>query len=100
MPSHSLFADTGFSQLLSYASAPHVWVMKDPRLCLTLPVWFPFMEKPPALVWTYRHPLEVMLSLEERVDYNFGFTRGLEMWLAYTKSAVKAAAGMCVVRTR
>ena len=44
---------------LSHYAGMSEWMQKDPRMCLTMPVWFPFFERPPAVVWTYRHPLEV-----------------------------------------
>jgi hypothetical protein len=41
-------------------------LLKDPRLCLTLRSWLPLFRKLPAVVFTYRHPIEVCQSLVAR----------------------------------
>ena len=41
------------------------WVLKDPRLCLTLPWWMPLLEVPVAVL-LYRDPLEITRSLNHR----------------------------------
>ncbi len=51
--------------LLLNMDAHRPWVMKDPRLCLTLPYWMPFLEVPVA-VMVYRNPLEIAHSLVQR----------------------------------
>lgn len=44
------------------------WIQKDPRMCMTLRTWLPFLKKPPAVIITYRHPAEVGHSVvRERV---------------------------------
>src|ERR1019366_1440121 len=51
-----------------FADAP-AFVIKDPRLCLTLPVWLPALRAAGAAVavlLVIRHPAEVMRSLFER----------------------------------
>ena len=39
-------------------------VMKDPRLCLTLPLWRSVLTSEPIAVLVYRGPMEVALSLQ------------------------------------
>ena len=45
------------------AHAP--WVLKDPRLCLTLPFWRPLLSRPVAVVVS-RNPAEIATSLRTR----------------------------------
>ena len=72
------------------------WVLKDPRLCLTLPVWRPWMEVP-VCVLPYRAPLEVAQSLQAR--NGLSLTHGIALWERYTLGALAASAGLprCVV---
>ena len=37
-------------------------VMKDPRLCLTLPLWRRALARDPVAILVYRDPVEVALS--------------------------------------
>lgn len=67
------------------------WVMKDPRLCVTLPVWRPYLEIP-LCVMVYRDPLEIAKSLQIR--NGFSLQHGLALWEAYTLSALNAASGL------
>ena len=50
--------------LNKYKFSPYL--LKDPRLCITLPIWLKLVEEEPAIVFTYRHPLEVAMSLKSR----------------------------------
>lgn len=67
------------------------WVMKDPRLCATLPVWRPYLEIP-VCVMVYRDPLEIARSLQIRNGFSLQY--GLALWEAYTLSALNAASGL------
>ena len=52
-------AEDALKSIVTDLDALHLWVMKDPRLCLTLPSWMPFRDTPvPALI--FREPLEVL----------------------------------------
>jgi len=76
------------------------WLQKDPRMCLALPVWLKLLgDRPPAIVFTYRHPLEVALSLQKRGS-RIHVTRGLHMWIAYNMRALQNSKGLCIVRTK
>ncbi len=72
------------------------WVLKDPRLCLTLPVWRPLMEVP-VCVLPHRAPLEVAQSLQAR--NGLSLTHGIALWERYTLGALAASMGLprCVV---
>ena len=42
------------------------WMLKDPRLCITLRAWLPLLNFYPAILFSYRHPMDVALSLHTR----------------------------------
>lgn len=67
---------------------PHrPWVIKDPRLCLTLAAWLPRLEMA-QVVMPLRHPIEVAVSLQNR--NGFPLDVGLALWEAYSLEAVRA----------
>ncbi|GIX34501.1 MAG: hypothetical protein KatS3mg126_0280 [Lysobacteraceae bacterium] len=70
------------------------WVLKDPRISLTLPFWRPLLEAP-VCVLPLRHPLEIAQSLRMRN----GFAPELSVALTdcYLRSALANAAGLDVV---
>lgn len=88
------------------------WLQKDPRNCITLKAWLNArkMDKEPAIVFTYRHPLEVAMSLvtRDKLRYN-SFKRRVEkpltlawclkLWIAYNMRAIQNSKGLCIVRT-
>jgi len=67
------------------------WVMKDPRLCLTLPCWRKFLEVPVAVI-VWRHPLECARSLEMRNGMPKEW--GLALWEYHAVGALNASADM------
>jgi hypothetical protein len=98
------------------------WIQKDPRNCITLPTWLALMNNEPAILFTYRHPLEVSLSLMKReggnhsttatttnttnttttttttttsTNTNWTLTRGLELWILYNQKALQHSQGLC-----
>ncbi|KAI2510202.1 sulfotransferase family [Fragilaria crotonensis] len=46
--------------------------------------------------FTYRHPLEVAMSLKKR-ERDFTLEHGLRLWIIYNRRAVENSAGMCRV---
>mmetsp|Transcript_31864 Transcript_31864/g.93631 ORF Transcript_31864/g.93631 Transcript_31864/m.93631 type:complete len:598 (-) Transcript_31864:2068-3861(-) len=72
------------------------WLWKDPRLCITIKTWLPLLKTEPAIIFTYRHPLEVAMSLEKRED-DFDLEHGLRIWIAYNVRAVQNMKGTCQV---
>ena len=84
---------------LSILSKHDVWMQKDPRMCVTLPSYFPFFKKPPAVVFTYRDPLEVAMSMNKRDPKIFSIQRVLRLWLLYNKYALTSSEGLCTVYT-
>ncbi len=67
------------------------WVMKEPRLCETLPAWIPFLEVPIA-IFVYRHPVEVALSLKKRNGLSMAVA--IALWEKYNLDALAATAAM------
>jgi O-antigen biosynthesis protein len=61
------------------------WVMKDPRLCLLLPLWRPLLETP-VCVHVARHPLATARSLEKRDGFPLHF--GAALWEHYNARAL------------
>lgn len=71
------------------------WMQKDPRMCITVKTWLKLMKHEPAVLFTYRHPLEVALSLQSREK--FSLDHGLRLWIVYNMRAIQNTAGMCRV---
>lgn len=62
------------------------FIMKDPRLSLTFPVWEPYLQKPVVLVMT-RHPTAVARSIQRR-DNSLYEGLGVRVWERYTRAAL------------
>jgi hypothetical protein len=73
--------------IVSELDAFRPWVMKDPRLCLTLPCWIPILEAP-IVVLVYRDPLEVISSLQQR---GMRPEHSLSLWEHYVVGALNAS---------
>lgn len=86
----------GLSFLNDENNAP--WLQKDPRMCITLPTWLKLMPIQPAVIFTYRHPLEVAQSLKKR-EKNFALEHGLRLWIIYNMRAIQNSEGLCRVVT-
>lgn len=67
------------------------WVMKDPRLCLLLPLWRPLLETP-ICVHVARHPLATAQSLEKRDRFPLHF--GAALWEEYNARALLVSSGL------
>ncbi|KAL3811904.1 hypothetical protein ACHAXA_001429 [Cyclostephanos tholiformis] len=97
------------------------YLQKDPRMCITLTTWLKLLDDEPAIVFTYRHPLEVALSLKSREaemkkrkiekEGNKTMTgnednldeitmeRGFLLWITYNMRALQNSMGLCRVFT-
>ncbi|MEQ8927621.1 MAG: sulfotransferase, partial [Fulvivirga sp.] len=82
--------DKKAKQLIINLDAFRPWFLKEPRFCLTLPLWKRHLEVP-IIIFIYRHPLEVAKSLEYRNGYSLEY--GLAMWERYTELAIEHSAG-------
>eukprot|EP01119_Soliformovum_irregulare_P023676 TRINITY_DN8319_c0_g1_i3.p1 TRINITY_DN8319_c0_g1~~TRINITY_DN8319_c0_g1_i3.p1 ORF type:complete len:167 (+),score=32.08 TRINITY_DN8319_c0_g1_i3:413-913(+) len=66
-------------------------MMKDPRMCLTLPVWRKVIKNPFVIV-AYRNPIGVAKSLVKRNQFNFDFS--LALWEKYMSAALETSKGL------
>lgn len=75
-------------RVLSAFDPSEVWVIKDPRLSLTLPFWLPLVDRSAAVV-CLRSPRDVAASLHVR-DPNGPLSRRdwTAVWLEYTAAAL------------
>lgn len=67
-------------------------VIKDPRLCLTLPVWHEFVAAPAHVVMV-RDPRKIAASLMAAFPDSFTTDFLLALWQKYMQSAMAALAG-------
>lgn len=75
------------------------WMLKDPRLCITFRSWLPFLNFIPAVIFTYRHPLDVAMSMHKRDFEQFAISKGLKLWYVYNKMAVTQSHDLCRIVT-
>jgi GT2 family glycosyltransferase/glycosyltransferase involved in cell wall biosynthesis len=64
------------------------WVLKDPRLCLTLPLWRPLLDSPVCIL-PHRSPTEIARSINARDQLSL--PHGIALWELYTLSALRAS---------
>lgn len=79
--SFSLHAEAIGRILENLGSGP--WVLKDPRLCLTLDAVLSLPQDPPAIIAAYRNPIEVAGSLKRRDGLPMHY--GLALWECYAR---------------
>ena len=77
-----------FASVVSNLNHHRTWVIKEPRLCLLLPVLRDYLSNP-SCIHIYRNPLEVARSLQTR--NGFGIAGGIALWEAYNRRALDAA---------
>lgn len=66
-----------------------LWLWKDPRTCLLLPLWQEILKKleiEVSYVICFRNPVDVMMSLHRR--NNFGSVKSYGIWSLYTLSSL------------
>jgi hypothetical protein len=79
------------SRLVLEMDAHRPWMLKEPRLCLLLPLWRRWIEVPIS-IHLYRNPIEVASSLYRR--NGIPMDAGLALWDRYVRSALDASSGM------
>ena len=77
-----------FGKVISALDEHETWVVKEPRLCLLLPVLRDYITDP-VCIHIFRNPLEVARSLQTR--NGFGIAAGLALWEAYNCHALSAS---------
>lgn len=75
--------------LIAHLDAQGTWAIKEPRLCLLLPVFEEELTDP-VVVFVVRNPLEVAKSLNRRNAFPIDY--GLALWEAYNVAALKNSA--------
>ena len=73
-------------EFVSAMASHDAWVVKDPRLALTFPLWRPLLSEA-VVVWCVRNPVEIGVSLKGR--NGFPIDLGIALWEAYTVAALK-----------
>ncbi|PIE39679.1 MAG: hypothetical protein CSA53_00320, partial [Gammaproteobacteria bacterium] len=76
------------------AGLPESYVLKDPRMMLTWPLWREHITEA-VVVYLYREPLAVAHSLQRR--HGFPLSYGLALWEYYNASALQTLAGSHVL---
>ena len=77
-----------FARVVAALDEHRTWVIKEPRLCLLLPVLRDHITNP-FCIHIFRNPLEVARSLQRR--NGFGIAGGLALWEAYNRHALSAS---------
>ena len=77
-----------FARVVATLSEHEAWVVKEPRLCLLLPVLRDCIASP-FCIHIFRNPLEVARSLNVR--NGFGIAGGIALWETYNRHALSAA---------
>lgn len=80
------------------------YLQKDPRMCIALPAWLRMINHRPAILFTYRHPLEVAASLKRREEKEheglvYPLAYGLYLWIVYNTQALRHSDRLCRVHT-
>ncbi|MDE1962994.1 MAG: hypothetical protein KGI42_03680 [Xanthomonadaceae bacterium] len=72
-----------------------LWAVKDPRMCLLLPLWLDVLrqlEVEPSILLVVRHPEEVAQSLQTRDG--LPLAQSLWLWMRYTVEAEHCTRGL------
>ncbi|EAQ95713.2 glycosyltransferase [Congregibacter litoralis] len=88
--SASAQAQTTLLEHLADSSPSGQFFVKDPRLCLTWPLWEPLAQSS-SLMFVYRSPLAVAQSLARR--NGFPLQLGLLLWEIYNRRAIASLPG-------
>jgi hypothetical protein len=67
------------------------WAIKDPRLCLTFPLWRPHLERPVCVI-AQRGPLAIAGSMARRDGSSIAF--GIALWERYMLGALASTLGL------
>jgi hypothetical protein len=84
---------------LSFLNNPEnfPWMLKDPRLCITIRMWLPLLTFVPSILFIYRNPLDVALSMLTRED--IAIENGFKLWYIYNRRAIQQSSDLCRVVT-
>ena len=87
---HAILAEERrrFEKIIAALDEHGTWVVKEPRLCLLLPLLRDHIDNP-VCIHIFRNPLEVARSLQSR--NGFSIAAGLALWEAYNRRALSAS---------
>ena len=77
-----------FQEVVSILACHDLWLIKEPRLCLVLPVLRDYLSGS-VCIHIVRNPLEVAKSLQLR--NGFSISAGLALWETYNLHAIRAS---------
>ena len=80
-----------FEKIVSKLDKYQAWVIKEPRLCLLLPILRHYVNNL-VCIHIHRNPLEVARSLQTR--NGFSISAGLALWEVYNLHALRATEGL------
>lgn len=81
--------------IIAALDANRPWMLKDPRLCVTFPLWREQLELP-ICIHVYRNPLQIAHSLNKRDG--IPITTGIAMWEAHVIAALNNSRGLPNIR--
>jgi glycosyltransferase involved in cell wall biosynthesis/uncharacterized coiled-coil protein SlyX len=87
---HSQF-ESSIRDIVVGLDANRPWMVKDPRLCLLLPIWRPVLEIP-VCVYVHRSPIQIAQSLKKREG--FSLMLGTALWEKYNLHGLANSADM------
>jgi hypothetical protein len=96
-PVAARFRDRFANDVLSDLSKRPVSIVKDPRLCLLLPMLRPALPDFVSII-VVRHPVEVAMSLAER--NGFPLPLGIALWESYNSHALRGASDSPAILVR
>ncbi len=80
-----------FEKIVSAVDKFQAWVIKEPRLCLLLPILRHYVTNL-VCIHIHRNPVEVARSLQAR--NGFSISAGLALWEVYNLHALRASEGL------
>ena len=72
------------------------WLLTDSRLCFTITDWLPYLNSKPAVLFTWRSPLDVVRDMH-KTDDSLTMVDGMKTWMKFSKAAVENSADLCRV---
>lgn len=75
-------------RLILELDAHRPWFLKEPRFCLTFPLWKKYLEYP-ICIHTHRSPIQIAQSLKSRNGFPLHF--GIALWEKYALESLKVA---------
>lgn len=88
--------DNGMRSFFNECRAEAIWGVKDPRICLTFPLWRKHLEHP-VCVFAFRNPCHVAKSLNRRDGFSLEY--GLALWEKYNVLGLNNIRGLPIIFT-